>query len=162
MCAHKPVETQSGLCSVSLPTAQAPKGKLHSGRAVWPRTKGLTLFQHRFLWNCLQQRKDMQGRTPGEECKINMWVTWRVEWVSYEVSVHWNLHLIAQQTLQCSVCECSFASKCDNQDAIAQKGGWIYILFLICSWWLSCKLREMWCFPLKAKMKTGFLSAEIY
>lgn len=25
---------QSGLCTVSLPTAQAPKGMLHSGRAV--------------------------------------------------------------------------------------------------------------------------------
>lgn len=98
---HKPVETQSGLCRTSLPTAQAPKGKLHSGRAVWPRTQGLTLFQHRFLWNCLQQRKHMQDRSPGEECEVNMWVNWRVEWMSYEVPVYWNLHFTAQKTQQC-------------------------------------------------------------
>lgn len=160
ICAHKPLE--NGFCSVSLPTAQAPKGKLHSGRTVWPRTQGLTLFQHRFLWNYLQQRKDMQDRSPGVECKVNMWVNWRIEWVSYEVPVHWSLHLTDQQTQQCSDFECSFASKCGNQDAIAQKGGWIYALFLICSWQLSCKLREMWHFPLKAKMKMDFLSEEIY
>lgn len=159
-CAHKPLQTQNGFCSVSLPTAQAPKGKLHSGRTVWPRTQRLTLFQHRFLWNYLQQRKDMQDRSP-DECKVNMWINWRVEWVLWSPSTLKSA-LTAQQTQQCNVFECSFASKCDNQDAIAQQGGWIYIIFLICNWWLSCKLREMWHFPLKAKMKMGFLSEEIY
>lgn len=59
-----------------------------------------------------------RGKTckTGEECKVNMWVNWRVEWVSYEVPVFWSLHLTAKQTQQCSVFECSFASKCDNQE----------------------------------------------